>query len=369
MADESDKFAQDAFRLYTGREPDLYHVAYDPDSFRWNGYDAAADKLFKTERLRQLCVSARRTQELCTAALASRRAKQRIAEGAPAAAAAEQFDLAVNAARSSELLYYANYDDDYGTGLEGAHLRESLEALRTKFLTDCGLRDEVKIDSNKSIPDAVRKATKRRSVIDWEKQTEILPKNLRAENPGLYLSVDLGLSKNIDFFCLGTVFTVQARGKDGAWRPIFRRALFKKDAGWQHWDVPLDEVVDEAGAVKLRLITDAYSRAIDRKTPTWKWGYWGQPQIVEVDAGGQREVRYDLIDHIVGAKAWVQLDSTGMLREFDGKGNDSSGATFMRAAPGNEMPEPAQPAIAAFTPRAGGTSGVTISECVIPKLR
>jgi hypothetical protein len=369
MADESDRLAQEAFKLYTGREPDHYHAAYDPDSFRWNGYDAAADKLFKTERLRQLCVSARRAQELCTAALASRRAKQRIAEGAPAAVAVEQFDLAVSAARSSELLYYANYDDDYGTGLESARLRESLEALRTKFLTDCGILDEVKVDRNKPIPDAVRKVTKRRVVIDWEKQTEILPEKPRADKPGLYLSLDVGLSKNMDFFCLGAVFTVQAQGKDGVWQPIFRRALFKKDTGWQHWDVPLDKVVDEAGAVKLRLITDAYSRAIDRKGPTWKWGYWGQPRLVEVGAGGKRNVRYDLIDHIERAKAWVQLDSTGMLREFDGKGSDSSGASFTRAASVNEMPERAQPAIAAFTPHADGASGVTISEYVIPKLR
>ena len=52
MAEEADRLAQRAYKLFTGNEPDLYHPVYDQDSFRWNGYDAAADKLFKMERLR-----------------------------------------------------------------------------------------------------------------------------------------------------------------------------------------------------------------------------------------------------------------------------------------------------------------------------
>jgi hypothetical protein len=114
---------------------------------------------------------------------------------------------------------------------------------------------------------------------------------------------------------------------------------------------------------------------MDRKAPTWKWGYWGQPRVVQVTADGKREVRHDLIEHIDCSKAFVQLDDTGKQREFDGKGEDSTGATFEPAAPGTEIPEPVQPAIAAFTPHhdgkptlsrpfgcPGGDSGVTIAE-------
>jgi hypothetical protein len=369
MADEADRLAQRAYLLYAGREPDFYHAAYDPEAFRWDGYYAAADTLFKTERLRQLCVSTRRARELCTAALASWKAKQLIVEGAPIAAARAQFDLAVTAARSSELLYFANYDDDYTTGAEGTRLREKLEAARSRFLTDCGSKAGLKVDAKQPVPEAIRKATKRRCVVDWEKQTDVLPKAAGADKPGLYLSTDVGLSRDIDYFCLGAVFTVQARGRDGAWRTIFRRALLKKDAGWQHWDVPLDVVVDKAGKVELRLITDAYSRAVDRKAPTWKWGYWGRPQVVRVTAGGRREVCYDLIEQVDRARAWMRLDDTGKQRAFDGKGEDSTGATFKPVKPDTAMPQPAQPALAAFAPHANGKSGVTIAEFVIPTWR
>jgi hypothetical protein len=101
---------------------------------------------------------------------------------------------------------------------------------------------------------------------------------------------------------------------------------------------------------------------MDRTAPTWKWGYWGQPRVVQVTADSKREVRHDLIEHIDRAKAFVQLDDTGKLRDFDGKGEDSTGATFKLAASGAEIPDPAQPAIAAFTPRHDGNSGVTVAE-------
>jgi hypothetical protein len=367
MADEADRLAQDAYKLYTGRAPDLYHPVYDPDAFRWSGYDAAADRLFKTESLRQLCVSTRRSRELCTAALASRMAKQMVVEGASIGAACEQLDLAVKAAGKSEILYFANYEDDYTTGDQGTQLRKKLEALRAQFLADCGGNAGANIDMKQTVPEAVRKATKRRCIINWEKQTDVLPEKSAADKPGLYLSTDIGLSRSIDYFCLGGVFTVQARGKDRAWHTIFRRALLKKDAGWQHWDIPLEVAVDEASKVNLRLITDAYSRAIDRSAPTWRWGYWGQPRLVQVTADGKREVRADLIDHIDRAKAFVQLDNTGTQREFDGKGEDSTGATFRPAGSGAEIPEPRQPAITVFTPHKGGKSGVTIAEFQITR--
>ena len=158
-------------------------------------------------------------------------------------AVCEQLDMAVKAAGTSEILYFANYEDDYRTGGEGTQLRKKLEATRSQFLSDCGGKAGLKTDSKQPVPEAVRKATKRRCVIDWEKQTDILPEHPRADKPGLYLSTDIGLSRNIDYFCLGSVFTVQAHGNEGAWRTIFRRALLKQDAGWQHWDIPLDTVV------------------------------------------------------------------------------------------------------------------------------
>jgi hypothetical protein len=367
MADESDRLAQEAYRQYTGREPDLYHPVYDPDAFRWTGYDAAADRLFKTERLRLLCVSSRQARELCTAALASRLAKQRIAESATVSAACREFDRAVQAARTNELLYFANFEDDYRTGDQGTKLRAKLEEMRAQFLADCGGKARSKVDKEQPIPEAVRKACKRRAVINWEKQTDILPEKPRADRPGLYLSTDLGLSKDIDYYCLGAVFTVQAQDKLGAWHTVFRRALLKKDAGWQHWDIPLDAHVASGGAVKLRLITDAYSRAMDRNAPTWKWGYWGRPQVVQVTGDGRREVRCDLVEHIDRARAFVQLDSTGERRAFDRKGEDSTGATFRPAGAGLGAPEPPRPAVAAFTPRRDGKSGVVIAQYEITK--
>jgi len=126
--------------------------------------------------------------------------------------------------------------------------------------------------------------------------------------------------------------------------------------------------VDPAGAAQLRLITDAYSRAIDRKEPTWKWGYWGRPQVVQVSADGKRAVRHDLIEHIDRAKLFVQLDNTGQERPLDGKGADSSGATFRRPESATEIPEPVLPAIAAFAPHRDGNSGVTIAEYTLPAL-
>ncbi len=274
----------------------------------------------------------------------------------------EQLDTAVNASRTSELLYFANYDDDYTTGDDGTRLRKKLEAMRSRFLADCGGSAGSDVDPMHPVPEAVQRATKRRCVINWEKQTDVLPETFRANRPGLYLSTDIGLSRNIDYFCLGAVFTVQERVKDGPWRTLFRRSMLKRDSGWQHWDIPLDAVVDRAGSIKLRLITDAYSRAIDRTAPTWKWGYWGRPRVVQVSVDGKRELRFDLIEQIDRSMVSVRLDGTGMQRAFDGQGEDSTGATFMPTGSDAGIPEPVQPAIAAFAPHRLGNSGVTVAE-------
>jgi hypothetical protein len=367
LADEADRFSQRAYKLFTGVQPDLRHAEYDQDAFRWDGYDAAADRLFKRERLRLLCVSSRRARELCTAAMASRKAKQLIAEGASIRAVCEQLDAAVKAAETSERLYLVNYEDDYTTGDEGTRLRKTLEAIRSKFVSDCGSKADSSLDRDRPVPEAVRTATTRRYVIAWEKQTDVVSAKRAADSPGLYLSTDLGLSKNVDFFCLGTVFTVQARRSDGSWHTLFRRALLKRDSGWQHWDIPLDASVEQSGTIRLRLITDAYSRAVDRTEPSWKWGYWGRPQVVWVTAKGERELLHDLIERLDSARLLVRLDSTGKERAFDSKGVDSSGATFRRADPATEAPEPSQPFVAAFAPHPRGDSGVTIAEFILSR--
>ena len=58
-----------------------------------------ADKLFKTERLRLLYVSTRRSQKICEAVLAHRMSQRLIAEGAPAGEVLKYLDKAVEAAR------------------------------------------------------------------------------------------------------------------------------------------------------------------------------------------------------------------------------------------------------------------------------
>ncbi len=365
MADESEKLAQQAYKLYTGQEPDLYHPIYNPDDFRWNGYDAGADKMFKTERLRLMCVASRRATDLCIAAWASRVAKQKIAEGGAIGAVCEQFDQALAAARECELLYFANYEDHYTTGDMTTKVREKIEAMRSKFLEDCGAKDEAMADPLQASPEVARKAVKRHVIIDWEKQTDILPQPRAFNKAGVYLSTDIGLNKTMDFYCLGMVFTVQAEGQDGVWRTIFRRALLKKDAGWQHWDIPLDAWADKAGQIKLRLMTDAYSRAIDRAAPTWKWGYWGNPRVFKV-VNLDKVLFLGLINQLNQCKTYVQLDDTGKERPFDAKGEDSTGATFKivettHQADMPQPPEPLEPAIAAFAPH-HKNSGVTIAE-------
>ena len=113
LADQAEELAQAAYRLYTGVEPKLCEPAYRQESFAWNGYDAAADKLFKTERLRLLWVSTRRSREMCQTALRHRPGATVIADGASAREVVKQFDRAIEFAKSNQLIYQLNYDDDY----------------------------------------------------------------------------------------------------------------------------------------------------------------------------------------------------------------------------------------------------------------
>src|SRR5215469_7138311 len=50
MADSADSFARTAYKSFTGSEPNLKTAVYSSDRFKWDGHDAAMDRLFKTER-------------------------------------------------------------------------------------------------------------------------------------------------------------------------------------------------------------------------------------------------------------------------------------------------------------------------------
>ena len=105
LADHAEALARQAYQRFTGTEPNLYAAAYDQDAFHWDGYDVVKDKLFKTERLRQLWVSARRSQEMCGVALAHRLAQRLIVEGAPAADVLKHLDQAIAFAKANQLIY------------------------------------------------------------------------------------------------------------------------------------------------------------------------------------------------------------------------------------------------------------------------
>ena len=112
-ADCAVDLARKAFRLYTGREPDLDRPVYRQEDFRWNGFDPEADKAFNAERLRLLYVSTRRSQQMCQSVLAHRMAQRLMAEGAAAGEVLKRLDTAIEAAKANQLLYQLNYDDDY----------------------------------------------------------------------------------------------------------------------------------------------------------------------------------------------------------------------------------------------------------------
>jgi hypothetical protein len=97
---------------------------------------------------------------------------------------------------------------------------------------------------------------------------------------------------------------------------------------------PRDATAWGSGRVKLRFMTDSYSRAQDRSAPNWKWALWGEPQVIEVAADGSRRARYDFVKNIDRAQALVRLDCDGKERPFDQRGTDSTGATFRDAGLG-----------------------------------
>ena len=82
----------------------------------------------------------------------------------------------------------------------------------------------------------------------------------------LYLSTDIGCDQRADFCRLGVVFSIERLQSGGSWQTIFSSDVPRRAATWQHWDIPLGSVAAE-GPLKLRFVTDSYSRAQDRGHP------------------------------------------------------------------------------------------------------
>lgn len=318
ISDRAVEMAKQAYKLYTGKEPDLYKPAYDEQTFRWNGYDPRSDKLFKAERLRWLYVSTVRSRKMCEAVLAHRMSQRLIAEGAPVADVLKYLDKAIAAAKENQRVYCLNYDDDYDwTDGLCSRVVDELVGTRAKFVESVG--------SSASVPDAVSSTASKPLRIAWENLGDIVPDQKSARGSDFYISTNIGFDRRDDFYRLGVVFTVQAQQAGGEWRTVFRRALERRTEGWEHWNIPLSGFT---GKTKLRFTTDSYSRAMDRGAPSWKWAIWGQPQLIQLTPSGEPHVIYDFVKEIGSAKPIVRLDADGNERAFDGGGKDSTGATF-----------------------------------------
>jgi hypothetical protein len=566
QADEAVRLAEEAYRLFAGKAPNLEEPLYRQEDFCWDGYGAKADHLFKAETLRRLCVSTRRSQKMCDAAMAHRLAMRLAAEKAPLTAVFEQLDRAVAAAEANQRLYQLNYDDDddWTDGL-CVRLADRFRSVRDQFVLASGLGAqrcerawlfdapgklqgwtlahdttapvveqgglkiaatgndplivlgellsipvsekhfaEIRLASDRSgraelfwtdrqgaaapgrnhldfgqhepavfnvtagprattffllpkwkgtltglrldIPDKAKVQIQsirigRRPegdwragadlsrptpetasdiaapvlLIPWEKQTDVLPEKSAADRPGAYLAVKVGLNADRDFNCHAVVFTVQTQAAGGPWRTVFRRAVGKNSRGWEDWKIPLGEL--PPGKLRVRFMTDSYSRARDRAWPSWQWALWGQPQLIERTRDGQDRVAFDFARHWASARPYVRLDADGRDHPFDRPGEDSSGATWRlldgsagsgdnRAVRGSpdpahatteglqeqdkkrpavedsagsgdprralvdppaaaaaiQRPDPPIPSIAAFTPHRKGLSGLTVAE-------
>jgi hypothetical protein len=139
QADRAVELAAKAFRLFAGREPDLFKPVYPQEEFRWNGFDQQANRTFNAERLRLLYVSTRRSQKMCEAVLAHRKAQRLMAEGAPASKVLTEFDRALDAAKANQLIYQLNYDDDYDwTDGLCSRVTDAIEAQRDQFVASVG---------------------------------------------------------------------------------------------------------------------------------------------------------------------------------------------------------------------------------------
>jgi hypothetical protein len=316
LADRVEPIACEAYKRFTGKAPELYQATYDPDQFKWNGYDAATDKQFKTERLRLLWVQARRSQEMCETALAHRLAQRLIAEGAVKETVLAQYDRAIEHAKLNQRIYQLNYDDDYDwTDGLCAKVTDTLEAQRAAYV-------------QASTDDARKLAQAPVLFIPCEKQSDFPLEVAAPAEPDapeqkhlggrLALQTSIACTSNWDYYNLGVVFTIETSTDEGNWQRVFRQTVHRRQRGW----IPCTVTIPK-DAKRIRFITDSYSRAMNRKEPTWKWALWGHPRLMR-----GRDVIDDFAARVAEAKAFVRLDRDGVERLFDRAGEDSSGATF-----------------------------------------
>jgi hypothetical protein len=335
LADHAELLARTAYQRYTGKDPDLYAAVYDQDQFTWNDYDPAADKRFKTERLRLLWISTRRSQEMCGAALSHRLAQRLIAEAAPNEKVLEHFDRALAYAKTNQKIYQLNYDDDYdATDGLCAKVTEKLEAQRAQFIA------------------APKTAEPPVLFIPWIKQTDITP----APTTDLRLQTAIGFTTDDDYYRLGVVFSIETSADGGDWQTVFRKTVHRRSQTWHPCDIPL-ATSPSTQSLRIRFITDSYSRAMDRNTPTWNWALWQQPRLFRAS-----EIFYDFTHRITEARPFVRLDTDGKERPFDKPGEDSTGATFRLTAEKLPPSNSPAPAIAAFIPHKDGRFGITIAQ-------
>jgi hypothetical protein len=331
----------------------------------------------KSEGLRWLCIQMKRAQCLCEMAMCYNKAARLAAEKAPYPSILLLLDQAIKAGEENQLLFQVNFEDDYHWDEGG--LAVQLVDLMKKAHADI----EVLASKESATTKEVRKAFSGASepfFIPWEKLTDIVPAQPRGHTPGLYLHVSLGLPVNRfymppdpdgivtrNYFCHGVVYTIQARTDDQPWSTVFRRTLDKNSEGWETWDIPLDKIAHTgSGKIKVRLVTDSYSRASDLTAPTWQWALWGNPSLMRIDESNQRHEIIDLMKQLDSCKAFVKMDRDRQERAFDGKGTDSTGAIFHAAGPDDvdkaQPPDPKMPVIKAYTPHKDGKLGLTIGQ-------
>ena len=332
LADRAEVTARRAYRLFTGREPELFHAAYDQDQFTWDGFEPVKDKLFKTERLRLVWVSACRSKAMCYAALAHRLAQQLIMKKAAKDQVLQQYERAF-AAVANQRMYQLNYDDDYdGTDGLCARLTEVMQLQRDEFASP---------KSRKPEPPVL--------FIPWERQTDIVPESSSAP---LRLGVSIGCAADDDFYRLGVVFTIQIAGQNDDWQTVFRKTVHRRDRGWQSCEVPI-AAIPSGSRLRVRFISDSYSRAMNRGEPSWKWARWQRPVLMK-----EGRMFFDFAAKIAEARPFVRLDGDGKDRGFDKGAEDSTGAVF-------KLTDASTGTIAAFTPHLTNQFGLTIAEYAI----
>ena len=175
---------------------------------------------------------------------------------------------------------------------------EELETQRGQFLAALGNKPAL----DDPVPETLRANAKVPVLfIPWEKQTEIVPPRgqqgvhlqseattalWKTQPPGLYLSTDMALTTDDDYFRLGVVYSVQCKPEAASGKPS---SVTRSTGGTKAGSI---------GKSRLRLITDSYSCAEDRSAPTWKWALWGEPRLVRVSKDGRDEITRNLCECI-----------------------------------------------------------------------